>query len=57
MMMNGELVNEACRLQEGSHLFELLSQKGNDLQKTKRLFLTVLGRPPTKIELKKSSSV
>ncbi|MCX7394009.1 MAG: DUF1549 and DUF1553 domain-containing protein [Planctomycetales bacterium] len=53
MMMNGELVNEACRLQEGSHLFELLSQKGNDLQKTKRLFLTVLGRPPTKIELKK----
>ena len=51
MMMNGALVKDAVSFKAGSHLHELLTGKGNDLQKVQRLYLTSLGRHPTKPEL------
>ena len=56
MMMNGDLVKDAVSVKSGSHLGDLLSGKGNDVQKIQRLYLTALGRMPTKSELSKSQS-
>jgi hypothetical protein len=50
-MMNGELVKDAVSIKSGSHLGDLLSGKGNDVQKLQRLYLTSLGRMPTRPEL------
>ncbi len=54
MMMNGELVKDAVSVKSGSHLGDLLSEKGNDVQKVQRLYLTALGRQPTRAELGKA---
>ena len=43
-------------MKSGSHLGDLLSGKGNDVQKIQRLYLTALGRMPTKSELSKSQA-
>jgi len=51
MMMNGALVRDAVSFKAGSQLHELLTGKGNELQKVQRLYLTALGRMPTKPEL------
>lgn len=51
MMMNGALVRDAVSFKAGSQLHELLTGKGNELQKVQRLYLTSLGRMPTKPEL------
>jgi Protein of unknown function (DUF1553)/Protein of unknown function (DUF1549) len=54
MMMNGDLVKDAVSVKSGSHLGDLLAGKGNDVQKIQRLYLTALGRQPTKAELGKA---
>jgi len=51
MMMNGALVKDAVSVKSGSHLHDLLSGKGNEVQKIQKLYLTSLGRSPTKGEL------
>ncbi len=51
MMMNGALVKDAVSVDSGSQLHDLLTGKGNDIQKIQRLYLTALGRQPTKAEL------
>lgn len=51
MMMNGALVKDAVSVKSGSHLHDLLSGKGNEIQKIQKLYLTALGRNPTKPEL------
>jgi len=51
MMMNGALVRDAVSIKPGSHLHELLTGKGNEVQKIQRLYLTALGRNATKPEL------
>ncbi len=50
-MMNGALVRDAVSVKPGSHLHDLLAGRGNDVQKIQRLYLTALGRQPTKPEL------
>jgi hypothetical protein len=51
MMMNGELVRDAVSVKSGSHLGEVLSGRGNEVQKVARLYMTSLGRQPTKPEM------
>ena len=51
MMMNGPLVRDAVSVKSGSHLHDLLTGKGNETQKIQRLYLTALGRIPTRSEL------
>src|SRR5205085_8729946 len=46
MMMNGELVADAVSVKSGSHLGDVLSGKGNEVQKIGRLYMTALGRQP-----------
>lgn len=50
-MMNGPLVRDAVSLKPGSHLHEVLTGKGSDVQKIQRLFLTTLSRMPSKPEM------
>ena len=51
MMMNGPLVQDAVSVKAGSHLHELLTGKGSENQKIQRLYMTALGRMPTRPEL------
>ena len=51
MMMNGGLVEDAVSFKSGSHLGDILSGKGNEVQKVQKIYLTALGRHPTKSEL------
>lgn len=51
MMMNGDLVRDAVSFKSGSHLGDILTGKGNDVQKLQKLYLTALSRPATKQEL------
>jgi hypothetical protein len=51
MMMNGELVQDAVSVKSGSHLGDVLTGRGNEVQKVARLYMTALGRQPTKPEL------
>ena len=51
MMMNGPLVQDAVSVKSGSHLHELLTGKGSENQKIQRLYMTALGRMPTRPEL------
>jgi hypothetical protein len=51
MMMNGDLVQDAVSFKSGSHLAEILSGKGNEVQKVQKIYLTALSRLPTKGEL------
>lgn len=51
MMMNGELVQDAVSVKSGSHLGEVLAGKGNEVQKIQKLYLTSLGRLPSRAEL------
>lgn len=53
MMMNGELVRDAINVKPGSHLHEILTGKGDDRQKVNRLYLSTLGRLPSKPETAK----
>jgi hypothetical protein len=51
MMMNGELVQDAVSVKAGSHLGDVLAGRGNDAQKIGRLYMTSLGRQPTRPEM------
>ncbi|HTN02657.1 MAG TPA: DUF1553 domain-containing protein, partial [Planctomycetaceae bacterium] len=51
MMMNGQLVQDAVSVKSGSHLGEILAGKGNEVQKIQQLYLTSLGRLPSRAEL------
>ena len=51
MMMNGPLVQDAVSVKSGSHLHDLLTGKGSDNQKIQKLYVTALGRMPTRPEL------
>ena len=51
MMMNGELVRDAVSIKPGSHLHDLMTGKGTEVQKVNRLFLTALSRQATKTEM------
>jgi hypothetical protein len=50
-MMNGPLVRAAVSIKPGSQLHDLLAGPGETTQKIKKLYLTVLGRPPLSKEL------
>jgi len=50
MMMNGQLVSDAVSVKAGSHLGEVLAGKGNEVIKINRLYMSALGRQPTKQE-------
>ncbi|MFN0198272.1 MAG: DUF1549 and DUF1553 domain-containing protein [Planctomycetaceae bacterium] len=51
MMMNGELTQNAINVSQGSYLHRVLSEKGNDTQKIKGLYLATLSRTPTSKEM------
>ncbi|HEY4262299.1 MAG TPA: DUF1549 and DUF1553 domain-containing protein [Schlesneria sp.] len=51
MMMNGELVQDAVSVKAGSHLGDVLAGRGNEAQKIARLYMTSLGRQPTRPEM------
>lgn len=51
MMMNGELVRDAVSFKSGSHLGDILTGKGNDVQKLNKIYLTALSRTPSKPEI------
>ena len=51
MMMNGELVQKATSAKRGSFLKQVLSERGSEVVKIRRLFLATLTREPSKKEL------
>jgi len=51
MMMNGPLVTEACSLETGSFLTEVLSRRGDDTEKVDDIYLATLSRHPNKKEM------
>lgn len=51
MMMNGPLIRDAVAFQPGSHLAEILAGRGSDAQKIQTLYLSALGRQPTRQEI------
>ena len=50
MMMNGELVQRAISADRGSYLREVLAKRGSDASKITELYLSTLGRYPTRRE-------
>jgi len=50
MMMNGELVQNAISVKSGSYLQSVLKKKSADAVKVKQLYLTALGRDPSRRE-------
>ena len=50
MMMNSELIDNAVNAERGSHLHTVLSGPGRDAAKIQKLYLTVLSRPPDRVE-------
>jgi hypothetical protein len=50
MMMNGELVSNATSADRGSYLREVLEKSGSDVTKIRQLYLTALGRAPSRTE-------
>ncbi|MCH7988611.1 MAG: DUF1553 domain-containing protein, partial [Planctomycetes bacterium] len=57
MMMNGDLVKNAISIKNGSYLQKLLSEKTSDAGKVQKLFLTTLGRKPSRVELSASNKL
>jgi hypothetical protein len=51
VMMNGELVREATSGRPGTFLSEVLSSRGADVEKLRRLSLSTLSREPTPAEI------
>ena len=50
MMMNGELVRNATSAENGSYLRDVLAAAGNDRSRIKRMYLSTLGRMPSRRE-------
>ncbi len=57
MMMNGELVEDAVNLKQGSFLHGLLTSKGRPAEKVNKLYLAALTRKPTKMETNQVSKL
>ncbi|HUG19852.1 MAG TPA: DUF1549 domain-containing protein [Planctomycetaceae bacterium] len=51
MMMNGELVTNACNCERGSFLHSVVTGPGNDAMKIKTLYLATLSREPSGREI------
>ncbi|QDT93908.1 DUF1549 domain-containing protein [Gimesia algae] len=51
MMMNGDLTKNAISAERGSYLNQLLTEKGNDQVKIRKLFLSTLSRYPDRREI------
>lgn len=51
MMMNSELVQNAVNTKPGSYLHDVLVGKGSDMKKLQTLYLSTLGRRPSRTEL------
>ncbi|WP_417380335.1 DUF1549 domain-containing protein [Gimesia sp.] len=51
MMMNGDLTKNAISAERGSYLNQMLSEKGNDQVKIRKLFLSTLSRYPDRREI------
>lgn len=50
MMMNGELVGNATNAERGSYLREILEKPGTEAAKIRELYLSALGRAPSRTE-------
>lgn len=50
MMMNGELIRNATGAEKGSYLREVLAVRGSDPSRIKNLYLSTLGRMPSRRE-------
>lgn len=57
MMMNGPLVTEACSLERGSFLSDVLSSPGRDTEKVTSIYLATLSRRPTSREVASLSNL
>jgi hypothetical protein len=57
MMMNGELVEDAVNLKEGSFLRGLLAGRGRPAEKVNKLYLAALTRKPTRMEVNRVSKL
>ncbi|EDL61396.1 DUF1549 domain-containing protein [Gimesia maris] len=51
MMMNGDLTKNAISAESGSYLNQLLTEKGNDQVKIRKMFLSTLNRYPDRREI------
>jgi len=51
MMMNGDLTKNAISADRGSYLNQLLTEKGNDQVKIRKMFLSTLSRYPDRREI------
>jgi hypothetical protein len=51
MMMNGELVTDACSFDRGSFLHTVVTGSGSDASKVKAIYLATLSREPTSREM------
>lgn len=52
MMMNGDMVREALQPDPGSYLHDVVTDRGSDVDKVKKLCLSALGRFPTREEMR-----
>ncbi len=57
MMMNGPLITNAIRTDEGSLLYDVLSSRASDGRRVRRLFVTTLGRAPSRRESRRLSQL
>ena len=57
MMMNSELVKNAISTDKGTYLSTVLANRGNDMAKINQLYESVLGRKPSRTELKKFDEI
>ncbi len=50
-LMNGELIRDAISAKKGGFLHRVLSARGSDATKIRKLYLSTLSRPPSRSEL------
>lgn len=51
MLMNGDLMDRAIEAKEGSFLYQVAMQEGNDRAKINDMYLSAFSRPPSREEL------
>ncbi len=57
MMMNGELVQNALSDAKGTLLYDVLNDKGNPVDKVKRLYMATLSRAPSAHEVQTANRI
>jgi len=57
MLMNGPLTENAIGAEEGSYLHSVLAENVPDVKKVQRLYLSTLGRKPTRRELNLANQI